>query len=116
MDAGVVHQYLDGADFKYLCERRATRLRIGDIEGHGFGRATGRADFAGHDLGLRAVAVGVHNHMQAIARQASTNGRTDAATAAGDERAHHAKAPVESSFAAKRPLNTAWLPARISNS
>ena len=116
VNTGVVDQHLDWPGGKQLGERRTTRLRVGDIKGHGFGRTAGSANFTRHNLRLLLVAVGVDDHMQTVTCQTPANGRADAAAAAGDQGALHPGTPADKSFAANRPFNTVWVPARISNS
>jgi len=77
------------------------------VEGDGLGLTATRFDFIGQRLRFRQVAVGVNIDVAAVGGEAAADRRTDAAAAAGDERAFHVRFPslLASSTTAARPLS-----------
>ncbi len=59
MNAGIVHEDLDGAGFQQLRQRRAGCLGIGDVEADRLGAAALRADIGGQRLGACELPMGV---------------------------------------------------------
>jgi hypothetical protein len=89
VDAGVVHQHLDGAVVHQRLEPFPGLLGVGNIEHHAFGRASRAPDvFDDVSRALRVIA-GMYDDVHARGGQLSADRGADVAAAAGDERPLH---------------------------
>ena len=115
MNSGIVDHDLDGAVVEQFLQRRPRPVTVGDIEGHGDGGPALRNDLGREPIRLCKAALRVHVNVATDGREALAHCSTDAAAAAGDERAYHDPARLASKTTAALPRKTSTSPTRTSN-